>query len=172
MLSIIIQLFSRFFSPNQIVFFCTPGPSQLSCRFLSEKCKKYKTLYLKMVKSKTEQKKCSYLAVLAVRGGGDWRTFQRLQKNLVYSYMVFCSFGEFIFYIAKDFSFRETTFPCIGFAYRRPTSQGEVLNCDLTDKERTTSRKHASFLGGKELFSSTLLHLPPLRFHCVGGCQD
>eukprot|EP00095_Tigriopus_kingsejongensis_P011025 maker-scaffold109_size355148-snap-gene-0.17 protein:Tk11025 transcript:maker-scaffold109_size355148-snap-gene-0.17-mRNA-1 annotation:"hypothetical protein DAPPUDRAFT_257231" len=45
----------------------------------------------------------------------------------------------------KDFCATETDFVCNGFAYRRPLSQGEILNCDLTEQDSKTLDQYNSY---------------------------
>ncbi len=59
-----------------------------------------------------------------------------------------------------------------------PVSRADVASSSSRIFGFLTTEHNVSFLGGFfEFFSvsvqySTLFHLPPLRFHCVGGCWD
>ena len=45
----------------------------------------------------------------------------------------------------KDFCRQEEAFLCRGFAYRRPLSQGEILNCDLTGEDPSALDEYNSY---------------------------
>ncbi len=52
----------------------------------------------------------------------------------------------------------------------------KVLKCEIFDRSDSRFLHHKVYVYFLDFFFfirySTLLHLPPLRFHCVGGCWD
>jgi hypothetical protein len=58
---------------------------------------------------------------------------------------------------------------------RNPTNTVNTIKI-LSWQEHSITQNNAEYFlkGGFYTFQvySTLLHLPPLKFHCVGGCRD
>ncbi len=57
---------------------------------------------------------------------------------------------------------------------RCPGCTAPRSSCPLRKKHHVTHKKTGGFFWNFFLYVlySTLLHVPPLRFHCVGGCWD